>query len=190
MNSKLNKNLTVDEFREYYFLKKDLVDFCRSEGLKLGGSKKELEERIICYLESGVKLDNIKHVPKNNKNPHITMDSFIGEDFVCSQKVRLFFEEKIGSSFKFKVAFQKWLKNNPDKTFRDAIIAYHDISGNLKKNSSNIDSQFQYNQYIRDFFKSNEDKSFKDAVKCWNYKKNLKGSHKYEDSDLIALKKD
>ena len=27
-----------------------------------------------------------------------------------------------------------------------------------------------------------------DAIKCWKYKKSLKGHNKYEDSDLIALK--
>ena len=50
-----------------------------------------------------------------------------------------------------------------------------------------IDKQFQYNQYIRDFFKDNDDKTLKDAIKCWNYKKSLKGHNKYEKSDLDVL---
>lgn len=189
MNSKLNKNLSSDEFREYYFLKEDLVDFCRSEGLKVSGNKKDLEERIIYYLDNDKSLDNTETALKRNKHVDISMDTVIGENFVCSQEVRTFFQNKIGSNFKFKVGFQKWLKSNPDKTFADAIMAYEEITNTLKNSDTTIDSQFQYNTYIRDFFYSNKDKSFKDAVKCWNYKKNLKGLHKYEDSDLIVLEK-
>lgn len=188
MNSKLNNKLTSTEFKEYYFLKKDLVDFCRMEGLKVSGNKKDLEDRISYYLDNNKSLDNGKKIIKKSKHTDISMDSIIGENFVCSQEVRKFFENEIGQSFKFKVDFQKWLKINPDKTFADAIIAYDEISNRLKKCGNTIDSQFEYNTYIRDFFKFNKDKSFNDAVKCWNYKKNLKGLHKYEDSDLIVLK--
>ena len=189
MNSKLDNDLNADEFREYYFLKKDLVEFCRRNGLKVSGNKKDLEERIIYYLDNNQELDNGKKTVKRSKHSTISMDTVIGENFVCSQLARLFFEKNIGESFKFKVGFQKWLKQNPDKTFGDAIIAYEEITNNHKNHDGPIDSQFEYNTYIRDFFKFNKDKSFKDAVKCWNYKKNLKGLHKYEDSDLVVLDK-
>ena len=36
-------------------------------------------------------------------------------------------------------------------------------------------------------FKDNEDKTLNDAIKCWNYKKSLKGHNKYEKSDLDIL---
>ena len=189
MKKILNSQLTRDEFKEHYFLKEDMVDFCRENGLKISGNKKELEERIIHYLTTGEKINNSKNIKRTKKHSNISLDTTIGEDFICSQEVRKFFEEKIGSNFKFKVDFQKWLKNNPDKTFADAIIAYYDIQNYLKNNSTAIGNQFKYNTYIRDFFKHNPDKSFKDAVECWNYKKNLKCSCRYDDSDLEILKK-
>ena len=98
---------------------------------------------------------------------------------------RQFFENEIGNGFKFKVKFQKWLKANPDKTYRDAIEAYYEIQNSKEK--TKIDKQFQYNQYIRDFFEDNKDKSLDDAIKCWNYKKGLKGHNRYEKSDLRVL---
>ena len=58
-----------------------------------------------------------------------------------------------------------------------------------KKNKTEIGKQFEYNTYIRDFFEDNKDKTLKDAIKCWNYKKNLKGHNKYEKEDLKALSK-
>lgn len=186
---KLTKNLTSDEFKQYYFLKEELKDFCRSEGLKVSGSKQELENRIIHYLRTGEELKEpiIKQKPDNSSS-EIALDSKLGENFKCSEDKREFFEEHIGKSFKFKVKFQKWLKANPDKTYADAIEAYHEIQGSNQK--TDIGKQFQYNQYIRDFFEDNDDKSLDDAIRCWKYKKGLKGHNRYEKSDLTVLKGD
>ena len=152
---KLNKELSSAEFKEYYFLKEELKEFCRNEGLKISGSKNQLEKRIIYYLDTGKSLDD-SNPTKNNTNfqksdktkasisKEIRLDSILGENFKCSEDKREFFEKEIGKGFKFKVKFQKWLKVNPDKTLNDAI-------------------------------------------KCWNYKKSLKGHNKYEKSDLDIL---
>ena len=192
----LTKDLKSAEFKEYYFLKEELKEFCRNEGLKLSGSKSQLEERIIYYLDTGKSLDNSRSIEnknnysKSNSNKattyeEITLDSILGENFKCSEDKREFFEKEIGKGFKFKVKFQKWLKVNPDKTYQDAINAYYELQNSKEK--TKIDKQFQYNQYIRDFFKDNDDKTLEDAIKCWNYKKSLKGHNRYENSDLDAL---
>ena len=192
----LTKDLKSAEFKEYYFLKEELKDFCKKEGLKVSGSKNQLEERIIYYLDTGKSLDNSRSIEnknnysKSNSNKattyeEITLDSILGENFKCSEDKREFFEKEIGKGFKFKVKFQKWLKANPEKTYQDAINAYYDIQNSKEK--TEIDKQFQYNQYIRDFFKDNDDKTLNDAIKCWNYKKSLKGHNRYEKSDIDAL---
>lgn len=192
---RLNKDLDSAEFREYYFLKEELKEFCRKEGLKISGSKNQLEERIIYYLDTGKSLDETKPIQNKSNNQskenktttpeEIRLDSILGENFKCSEDKREFFEREIGKGFKFKVKFQKWLKSNPDKTYQDAINAYYDLQNSKEKNE--IDKQFQYNQYIRDFFKDNDDRTLDDAIKCWNYKKSLKGHKRYEKSDLKAL---
>lgn len=182
----LTADLTGQEFKEYYFLKEELKDFLRKEGLKVSGSKEELEKRIIHYLDTGEQLKE-KTPIVNVKNSHIeiTPDLKIGENFRCSEDKREFFKKEIGKNFTFKVKFQKWLKANPDKTYRDAINAYHEIQNSKEK--TKIGKQFEYNQYIRDFFKNNEDKSLDDAIACWKYKKSIKGHNKYEDKDLEIL---
>lgn len=192
----LTKDLKSEDFKEYYFLKKELKDFCKKEGLKVSGSKNQLEERIIYYLDTGKSLDNSKSIKnknnysKSNSNKattseEITLDSILGENFKCSEDKREFFEKEIGERFKFKVKFQKWLKTNPDNTYQDAINAYHELQNSNEK--TKIDKQFQYNQYIRDFFDDNDDKTLNNAIKCWKYKKSIKGHNKYEKSDLDIL---
>ena len=182
----LTKNLSPDEFKQYYFLKEELKDFCRNEGLKVSGSKQDLEKRIIHYLSTGEELkESSKKYSSSETLSEITLDAKLGENFKCSENKREFFEKEIGKGFKFKVKFQKWLKSNPDKTYRDAIDAYYEIQSSSEK--TEIAKQFQYNQYIRDFFENNENRSLDDAIKCWKYKKSLKGHNKYEESDLEAL---
>ena len=193
----LTKDLKSEDFREYYFLKEELKDFCKKEGLKVSGNKNQLEERIIYYLDTGKSLDHSKTIENKNKysktnlnketiSKEITLNSTLGENFKCSEDKREFFESKIGKGFKFKVKFQKWLKSNPNKTYQDAIDAYYEIQESKEK--TKIGNQFQYNQYIRDFFEDNKDKKLEDAIICWNYKKSIKGHNKYEKSDLSALK--
>ncbi len=189
----LNLELNVEIFRQYYYLKEELVEFCRKNNLQTTGSKTELSERIAIFLETG-KRTRINHETRKSQSAgkatssEIKPNNIIEENFVCSEKHREFFKEQIGKSFSFNVAFQKWLKSNAGKTYADAIAAYHQILQEKKTNGKGeIEKQFEYNTYIRDFFAANKDKTLSQAIKCWKFKKKQKGYNKYEDSDLAAL---
>ena len=100
-----------------------------------------------------------KYAPKPKKKAPIISGIVEGTrietDFVCSEMHRAFFKEHIGNSFSFNVAFQKWLKSNAGKTYKEAIAAYYDILEEKKRGKTKIDKQFEYNTYIRDFFADN-----------------------------------
>lgn len=115
------------------------------------------------------------------------METPIEANFVCSEKHRVFYKKQIGKSFSFSVEFQKWLKNNPGRSYQDSIDAYYQILDDKKKYKTKIDKQFEYNTDIRDFFKYNKNKSLEQAFKCWKYKKGLKRHNKYECDDLKVL---
>lgn len=226
----LDKNLDEGTFRNCYYLKEELVKFCRENNLSTSGSKAELTERIAVFLKSGKtcegKTSNKREIGNvcmsqalNNEDKNdicavqtlkdsakneicatqtagksktciesIDEDTLIEDNFVCSQKHRAFFESRIGKGFSFNVRFQKWLKANAGKTYKDAIEAYGQIVEDNKKNKQPIDSQFEYNTYIRDFFADNKGKSLSDAIACWKYKKSIQGSNRYEKADLAVLK--
>lgn len=123
----LNKQLNSNIFRSYYYLKEELVAFCRENKLPTSGSKEELTDRIACFLDTG-KVQKTKGITKKTANiGNVSLDTAIEDDFVCSEKHRAFFKEHIGSSFSFNVAFQKWLKTNAGKTYQEAIKAYYHI---------------------------------------------------------------
>lgn len=183
----LNTNLDSRTFREYYYLKEELVDFCRKHNLQSTGGKLELTDRIAEFLDTG-KRNTATHTKRKTPSVgEITLDTVIESNFVCSEKHRVFYKEHIGKSFSFNVLFQKWLKSNAGNTYRDSIDAYYQIIEDKKKNKTAIDRQFEYNTYIRDFFADNKDKTPGQAIKCWKYKKSLKGHNRYEREDLKIL---
>ena len=183
----LNIELDAATFRSFYYLKQELICFCRENGLPASGSKAELTDRIAYFLDTG-KVQK----PSPRRKPAVTIgtlteDTVIEPNIVCSEKHRAFFCEKIGKGFSFHVPFQKWLKANAGKTYGDAIRAYYRILEEKKQTKTEINGQFEYNTYIRDFFADNPGKSLHHAIVCWNYKKGLPGHHRYEQSDLRAL---
>ena len=184
---KLNKELDAATFRSFYYLKQELADFCKENGLPTSGSKAELTDRIAYFLDTG-KVQKPSTERKTAVNiGTLTENTVIEPNIVCSEKHRAFFSEKIGKSFSFNVPFQKWLKANAGKTYGDAIRAYYRILEEKKLTKTEIGGQFEYNTYIRDFFADNPGKNLHDAIICWNYKKSLPGHHRYEQSDLCAL---
>lgn len=63
----------------------------------------------------------------------INEETKIEPNFVCSKKYRAFFKEHIGKNFSFNVTFQKWLKTNTSKTYKEVITAYYQILEHRKK---------------------------------------------------------
>lgn len=189
MSERPDLDITLDgkTFREYYYLKEELVDFCRKHNLQAAGGKLELTDRIAEFLDTGKRNSETLIKRKSPSVGEITLDTVIESNFVCSEKHRAFYKEHIGKSFSFNILFQKWLKNNAGKTYRESIDAYYQILEDKKKNKTTIDRQFEYNTYIRDFFADNKDKNLEQAIKCWKYKKSLKGHNKYEREDLKIL---
>lgn len=130
----LNKELNSRTFREYYYLKEELVGFCRKHGLPTSGGKEEITDRIAYFLDTGKIKTASANKPKNSPTIQVlTENTVIESGFVCSEKHRAFFREHIGKGFTFNVAFQKWLKSNAGKTYKEAITAYYEILENKKR---------------------------------------------------------
>lgn len=49
----LNKKLDAATFRSFYYLKQELADFCKENGLLTSGSKAELTDRIAYFFDTG-----------------------------------------------------------------------------------------------------------------------------------------
>jgi len=200
----LTEKMSAEEFRNYYFLKEELVRFCREKGLPTGGSKSELTERAARFLSGSAVVENDDDFAEPevslgrekvrrrvaNSNEVLSEESVIEEGFICSERHRAFFQEKIGAGFRFVVPFQRWLKANAGRTYGEAIEAYREIMRKKSRGdvTEEIGPQFEYNRYVRDFFADNRGQyELQEAVMCWKYKRDLPGHNRYERADLKAL---
>ncbi len=191
MRPNLDKSISLESFQNYYWLKAELIEFCRDNNLSATGGKKELQQRISHFLKTGERLVPAKKTTTKSthrKSP-ITLNTRLGESYKNDEFNRAFFKSVIGERFKFNVVFMKWVKQNSEMTYQNAVNEWLRIEKDKKSGKKQkISSQFEYNQYTRDFFKANPTRKRIDAIKCWKYKKGLPGSNKYEDSDLNSLK--
>lgn len=105
--------------------------------------------------------------------------------YTNSQVNRAFFESVIGPSFHFTTNFMRFCRENPAKTFGDAVAEWHREQAAKKSGAqpTAIAPQFQYNQYIRDYLQHNPSRSIRDAIAAWNRKKQQPGSMKYDHAD-------
>ncbi|MDO6449904.1 DUF6434 domain-containing protein [Oceanobacillus profundus] len=184
MRPNLTTDMSIQSFKDFYWLKEELQIFCRENGISASGSKIEISNRIETFLRTGEIKKPIRKAKGNRAALQIelSLDTVISENHRCSQQVRAFFKTVI-SDFHFSTYIQNYFKNNIGKTYRDAVEAWYKEEERKKDPSykKQIAPQFEYNQFIHDFFgdPSNQGKSRKEAIEAWNTIKKLPGSNKY-----------
>jgi len=189
---------TGSELKRWYWLKKELVDFCKKTKINYSGSKFTILSRLANAIDHPTRIaansTAIKKIKKRKSNVWsgtiLTLDTVITDRYTNGANTRKFFMEKCGNKFHFSIPFMAYMKNNVGKTLRDAVGEWERIQIQLKDKNfeSKIPEGNQYNQYIRDFFKDNPGLTLKDARHFWSLKRSLPSErHKYEQKDL-ALK--
>ncbi|CAI6067921.1 IS1595 family transposase ISBce21 [Paenibacillus sp. JJ-100] len=185
MRPNLTKDISNENFKEFYWLKEELQSFCRENGLSASGSKIEISDRIEIFLRTGEKKKPVRKLRANKTIKSqivLSLDTVITENHRCSQEVRAFFKSVI-PKFHFSTYIQNYFKNNVGTTYHDAVNAWLEEEERKKDPSykKKIAPQFEYNQFIRDFFadSKNQGKTRFEAIEAWNQIKRLPGSNKY-----------
>lgn len=182
----LTKDINIQSFKDFYWLKEELQMFSRLNGISASGSKIEIADRIEIFLRTGEIKKPIRKsrvIKKMESQVNLNLDAIISENHRCSQDVRAFFKSII-PKFHFSTYIQNYFKNNVGKTYRDVVDAWYEEEERKKDPSykKNIAPQFEYNQFIHDFFADpqNQGKSREEAIETWNEIKKLPGNNKYE----------
>lgn len=186
MRPNLSKKISIQEFKDFYWLKEELQLFCREHGISASGSKTEISDRIETYLMTG-EIKTPLRMRKARKKPiadiPLSLETIITENHRCSQDVRAFFKTAIHPKFHFSTYIQDYFKNNVGRTYRDVVEAWLKEEERRKDPSykKEIAPQFEYNQFIRDYFSDpqNKGKSREEAIEAWNHIKKMPGSNKY-----------
>ena len=154
MRPELTKDIAIQDFKNFYWLKEELQRFCREYEMSASGSKVEIAERIEVFLSTGEKKKPRKKTTNNKattKQTELSLDTVITENHRCSQDVRAFFKSVI-PKFHFSTYIQNYFKNNVGHTYRDVTIAWYEEQERKKDPSykKELAPQFEYNKFTRD----------------------------------------
>ena len=169
----LNQHTKADDFLSFYWLKEELISFLREHDLPTSGPKQDLTARIYHFLASG--LSENKPSQKSERRTEImpktfTRQSVIKAGWRCSQELRTFFEQEIGTYFHFDSCMRDFIRNGAGKSLSEAIETWKKKKQkSIKENP--IEPQFEYNQHIRDYFKTHPGAKRQEAIREWKEKK-------------------
>lgn len=160
---------TAADFRSFYWLKEELVAFCRANGLSTAGAKQEISARIEYFLATG----EIKAPTSPPRRPigrmpaQLSRGTVITPTFRCSQQLRAFFVKEIGPHFHFDRTMREFIKNGAGKTLGQAIEVWQRATAQ-PVSEGKIEAQFEYNRHMREFFKANQGATLSQAVSAWH----------------------
>lgn len=106
----LDLKLSAGIFRQYYYLKEELVDFCRRNNLQATGSKPELSERIAVFLESGKRTRAEHKTQKTQSAGEIKPNSIYRRKLCLQRKTQSVFQGTGRQKFFVQRGFSKMAK--------------------------------------------------------------------------------
>ena len=187
----LNSTISPDDFKNFYWLKAELVSFCRTNGICTTGGKIEITSGIEKYLATGIVVPTSGSPVQTSSfdwnNAELKLTTKLTDNYKNTENVRTFMTLHIGHHFKFNTEFMNWAKANTGKSMGEAIEEWKRIY-TLKRNKgqkTEIAPQFEYNRYIRDFMADNPGQTLKSAIRLWKIKSRRTGDNKYDSNDLL-----
>ena len=170
----LNSSLSSTEFAAWYWLKKELSDFCRTVGLPASGSKQEIAQSIALYLDG--KDAPFMQQRQRDVMPNVfELTTVVGKGWRLTRELRAFFENVCGRHFRFNGALRDFFASQASagKTLSDAVKIYQDSL--LQKGTVTIiGPQFEYNRHCREFFANHPGATRAEAIAAWRKKRNAR----------------
>ncbi|MCY1042396.1 DUF6434 domain-containing protein [Corallococcus sp. bb12-1] len=189
---RLTRQTSVKDFRDFYWLKEELLVFCREQDLSTVGGKREVAERIEHYLRTGQHLAPQVSREKetdaawrvnNASSQEFSLKTQAPKGFRCTQEIRVFFEQHLGKTFRFTVTLQRFIKDHPGVTFEEIMKEWTRQESTKKAGEwrPEIAPQFEFNRFTRDFFADplNKGKTRQDCQEAWKRTREGRGEKKY-----------
>jgi hypothetical protein len=179
--------------KKWYWLKQELVDYCKLTNLSYTGSKFDILERIADAIDGVITTTSKKSLSSKKTSKFVwskaalSLETIITDSYTNGQNTRKFFIQHCGDKFHFSIPFMNFMKNNCGKTLKDAVDEWQRLENQRKDKDfkSEIPEGNQYNKYIRDFFSDNPTMTIEQARHYWKLKRSLPlGRHIYEKEDL------
>jgi SAP domain-containing new25/Domain of unknown function (DUF6434) len=130
--------LDAREFQRWYWLKQELVDFAKQEGLSTSGDKPTLALRIVAFLDGSDRVhpaviakSRRSTVSRRLPEP-LTVDTVLGPRQAASQQLRTFFVREVSPRFSYDIHMRTFLASDRDKTLGEAVEHWHASRSSMK----------------------------------------------------------
>jgi len=161
---RLTNQLTAEEFQAWYWLKRELVDFCRREGLPTVGVKTEYTTRVVAHLAGQPAPPVLPTVPRRGVLPAaLTPQTCVAAGWRCTRELRDFFVQHCGPGFRFNAAMRQFVHTQVGRPLADGIEIYR----RSLEERSEMGAQLEYNRHVREYFLHNPGATAPEMRAAW-----------------------
>jgi hypothetical protein len=163
----LSSSLPAEEFRSWYWLKEELIAFCRDVKLPYAGSKADIETVIVAHLERRNALPMRAPRRATVRMPtSFTLDDVIGEGWTCNPALGAFFREHAGRGFRFNKAMRDFIHYGAGRTLAEAVACYHQsvVKDQPKRD---IAPSLEYNRHTREYYATHPNATRAQVIAAW-----------------------
>ncbi len=168
----LDDLLTAEEFVAWYWLKEELIAFCRKYEVSSSGKKLEIQARIEDYL-SGRRIDKasarrkaeqtMPRAPALAMPQQFFMDMIIGEGWRCGPALGAFLRAELGGGFRFTAPVRDFIHTGNGKRLGEVAFCWLESAGRKRE----IPQQLEYNRHFRAYFQDHPGATKADAITAW-----------------------
>lgn len=196
--------MTSEVFVSFYWYKTELEQICREYKLPSYGTKAELTDYIVKFLD-GVPSSNIKSVRKIRRDTSKKLQSMdiglntklLNSGFSLNKEARKFFEDYYNvPKFSFRKSMAIKMRDVEKNGDTKATVAdlIHVIENEEKDITHSKEEQtYQWNNFVRDFMNDELSKKYKDPMKVaailWKLVRNSNQEKKYSHDLMIKNNK-
>lgn len=192
LRPKLEDCGSAAEFRLWYYLKSELVDFVKKSGLPVRGSKSDLGDQVAAFLD-GRRAPEFKKRKSSSRfdwaNEKLTLATEITDNVSFGPNVRNFLKSQIGPAFTCNSDFMDWMKGASGATLEDAVEVWKALDARKMdpEFQTRIRSYNQYNQFTRDILAANPSINLDVVRRIWKAKRTLPLPMTYSKADLDLI---
>lgn len=199
-----DSKMTSEVFVSFYWYKAELEQICREYKLPTYGTKAELTDYIVKFLD-GVPSSNIKSVRKIRRDTSKKLQSkdikldtkLLNSGFSLNKEARKFFEDYYNvPKFSFRKSMGIKMREVEKSGDTKATVAdlIHVIENTEKNTIPNKEEQtYQWNNFVQDFMNDELSKKYKDPMKVaailWKLVRNSNQEKKYSHELMIKNNK-
>ena len=130
----LSRGMTASEFASWYWIKTELVAFCRILGVSARGSKPEVAARILAELGGTQAPKATPRRPRGRMAESFSLETTIGVGWSCNPRLGKFFQSECGRTFRFNAAVRMFIHTQVGQSLAaDGVVPCatdnaHDVS--------------------------------------------------------------